>query len=118
MCFDGGEKVSSLCICAIHSDFNKKNLSQIYFSKIASSLTLFTGRVLRVRIKSNLNPNSQDLISNSPYHLPYNSCDVSSKNLVLDQIIIPFLIMLLSFLSVWYCIDIVRRNSVLNTHGS
>ena len=56
VCFDGGEKVSSLCICAIHSDFNKKNLSQIYFSKIASSLTLFTGRVLRVRIKSNLNP--------------------------------------------------------------
>ena len=32
---------------------------------------------------------SQDLISNSPYHLLYNSYDVSSENLVLDQLIIP-----------------------------
>ena len=35
---------------------------------------------------------SQDLISNSPYYLPYNSYDVSSENLVLDQLIIPWLI--------------------------
>ena len=27
--------------------------------------------------------------SNSPYYLPYNSCDVSSENLILDQLIIP-----------------------------
>ena len=33
--------------------------------------------------------NSQDLISNSPYCLPYNSCDVSVENLVLDQPLIP-----------------------------
>ena len=33
--------------------------------------------------------NSQDLISNSPYFLPYSSCDVSLENLVLDQLIIP-----------------------------
>ena len=32
---------------------------------------------------------SQDLISNSPYYLPYNSYNVSSENLVLDQLIIP-----------------------------
>ena len=32
---------------------------------------------------------SQYLISNSPYYLPYNSYDVSSENLVLDQLIIP-----------------------------
>ena len=32
--------------------------------------------------------NSQDLISNSPYCLPYSSCDVSLDNLVLDQLII------------------------------
>ena len=32
---------------------------------------------------------SQDLISNSPYCLPYSSCDVSMENLVLDQFIIP-----------------------------
>ena len=33
--------------------------------------------------------NSQDLISNSPYYLPYSSCDVSLENFVLDQLIIP-----------------------------
>ena len=32
--------------------------------------------------------NTQDLISNSPYCLPYTSCDVSLENLVLDQLII------------------------------
>ena len=38
----------------------------------------------------NQNPfHFQDLISNSPYYLPYNSYDVSSENLVLDQLIIP-----------------------------
>ena len=31
---------------------------------------------------------SQDLIGNSPYCLPENSCDVSLKNLVLDQLTI------------------------------
>ena len=33
--------------------------------------------------------NSQDLISNSPYCLPYSSYDVSLENLVLDQLLIP-----------------------------
>ena len=28
----------------------------------------------------------QDLISNSPYRLPYSSCDISLENLVLDQL--------------------------------
>ena len=32
------------------------------------------------------------LISNSPYCLPYSSCDVSLENLVLDQLTIPQLI--------------------------
>ena len=32
---------------------------------------------------------SQDLISNSPHCLPYNSYYVSIENLVLDQLIIP-----------------------------
>ena len=31
--------------------------------------------------------NSQDLICNSPYYLPYSSCDVSLEDLVLDQLI-------------------------------
>ena len=34
---------------------------------------------------------SQDLISNSPFCLPYNSYDVSSENLLLDQLLIPWL---------------------------
>ena len=59
------------------------------------------------------------MISNSPYYLPYNSYDVSSENLVLDQLIIPkFDISFYSqHISGWYCIDIVRRNSVLVTCG-
>ena len=32
---------------------------------------------------------SQDLISNSPYYLPYNFYDVSLENLVLDQLKVP-----------------------------
>ena len=34
---------------------------------------------------------SKDLINNSPYSLPYNSYDVSLENLVLDQLIFPWL---------------------------
>ena len=34
----------------------------------------------------------QDLICNSPYCLPNNSYDVSSENVVLNHLIIPFLI--------------------------
>ena len=33
--------------------------------------------------------NSHDLISNSPYCLPYSSYEVSLENLVLDQLVIP-----------------------------
>ena len=43
-------------------------------------------------------------LSNSPYCQPYNSDNVSFENLLLDQLIIPRLL--------------VRRNSVLVTHGS
>ena len=32
---------------------------------------------------------SHNYISDSPYCLPYNSCSVSSENLILDQVIIP-----------------------------
>ena len=63
---------------------------------------------------------SQDFISNSPYCLPYSSCDVSLENLVLNQLIVPYLRFFLysHYSSAWHCIDIVRRNSVLVTHGS
>ena len=43
--------------------------------------------------------------SSSPYFLPYSSCDVSLKNLVLDQLIIPFL--RLSFILITCVLDIV-----------
>ena len=58
----------------------------------------------------------QDLISNSPYSLLYNSYDVSSENLVLDQLILCLMISLFIFIT---CLaDIVRRNSILITYGS
>ena len=39
--------------------------------------------------------NSQNAMSNPPYSLPYNLCDVSWENLELDQPIIPLLIFFL-----------------------
>ena len=64
--------------------------------------------------------NLPDQICNSPHYQPYNSYNVSSENLVWDQLIIPKIYFFLysNHLSGWYCIDIVRRNSVLVTHVS
>ena len=64
---------------------------------------------------------SQVFISNSPFCLPHSSYDVTVENLILDQLIFSLLIFLSFFfdhLSAWYCTDIARRNSVLNTYGS
>ena len=49
--------------------------------------------------------NSQDFISNSPYCLPYSSYDVNLENLVLDQPIIPQLIVY--FILITCLLDIV-----------
>ena len=57
---------------------------------------------------------SQDLISNSPYRVLHNSYGVCLGNLDLDQLLILKLITIL----VTCQLDIVRRNSVLATHGS
>ena len=46
-----------------------------------------------------------DQICNSPYCQPYNSYNVSSENLVLDQLIIPKLIFF--FILITYLVDIV-----------
>ena len=46
-----------------------------------------------------------DQICNSPYFQPYNSYNVSSENLVLDQPIIPKLIFF--FILISYLVDIV-----------
>ena len=57
-----------------------------------------------------------DEICNSPYCQPENSHKISSEKSVLDQLIIPNFI--LFFILINYLVDIVRRNSVLLTHGS
>ena len=46
------------------------------------------------------------LFSNSPNCLPYNSYDISSKNLVLDQLIISLFIF--SFILITCLLDIVK----------
>ena len=46
-----------------------------------------------------------DQICNSPYCLPYNSYNVSSRNLILDHLIIPKLIFF--FILITYLVDIV-----------
>ena len=50
--------------------------------------------------------NSQDVISNSPYCLPYNLYDGILENLELDQTIIPQLIFF--FILITYLFDIVE----------
>ena len=49
--------------------------------------------------------NSQDLSSYSPYCQPYSSYDVSMKNFLLDQLIIPSLIFF--FILITCLLDIV-----------
>ena len=49
-----------------------------------------------------LRPYSQDLNSNSPYCLPYKSYNVSLENLVLDQLMIPWLIFVFILIT---CLD-------------
>ena len=51
------------------------------------------------------NPLSPDQICNYPYCQPYNSCNVSSENSVLDQLIIPKLIFFCTLNT--YPVDIV-----------
>ena len=55
----------------------------------------------RVQVRKKL----PDQFCNSPYCQPYNSYNVSSENLVLDQLIIPKLIFF--FILITYLVDIV-----------
>ena len=65
--------------------------------------------------------NSQNVMSNPPYCLPYNLCDFSLENLELDQPVIPKLIKFSFFSSlvhfILYCNN-VRTNFVWVTGGS
>ena len=59
-------------------------------------------------------------MSNPPYCLPYNLCDVSFENLKLDQPMIPPIYIFFNshYLSALYHANSVRRNSVLVTSGT
>ena len=58
--------------------------------------------------------NSQDLISNSPYYLPYNSCGVSLENLVLHQLIIPYLIFFFFLITCLLDIVLILKGEILS----
>ena len=64
-------------------------MEKLDISKPQGSKDSGVREIRREQLKKNKPFNSHDLTSNSPYCLPYSSCDVSLKNLVLDQLIIP-----------------------------
>ena len=75
-----------LCVSSQSYEKSQRSKVKIYFRSGQQSVLLLSPQV------STFNPfifHSQDLVNNSPYCLPYNSCDVSLENLVLDQMIIP-----------------------------
>ena len=57
---------------------------------------------------------SQDLYSNSPYCLPYNSCDIGWENLVLDQLIIPRLIFVFILITCLHDIVSILQGEILS----
>ena len=64
---------------------------------------------------------SQDLMNNSPYCLAYNSCDISSDNLLLDWSTKNPIINICVYspcLSVWYCKEKFCLCHLLNFKGS
>ena len=58
--------------------------------------------------------NSQDLVSNSPYCLPYSSCDVSLENLALDQLIIPSLVFFVILITCLLDIVLILEGEILS----
>ena len=58
--------------------------------------------------------NSQDLVSNSRYCLPYSSCHVSLKNLVLDQLIIPSLVFFVILITCVLDIVLILEGEILS----
>ena len=92
------------------------------FLKLENSFVFPTRKCFIVfdkkQIHKMIDPFNPKISSHSPYCLPYNSWDVSAENLVF--ITNPLIDIFLNshHLSGWYCIDIVRRSSVLVTHGS
>ena len=58
--------------------------------------------------------NSQDLFSNSPYCLPYSSCDASLENLVLEQLIIPSLVFFVMLITCVLDIVLILEGEILS----
>ena len=51
---------------------------------------VYSGPLSTVLLKFSYRPfHLQDLMSNSPYSMPYNSHNASKENLLLDQLIVP-----------------------------
>ena len=84
---NGGKNVKLFSFYHLGNDEKKKQANQALRRKVNQSFYF------------------QDLISNSPYCLPYNSHDVDSENLVLDQLIISKLIFF--FILITCLLDIV-----------
>ena len=70
--------------------------------------------ILKLRETNHKPFNSQDLISNSPYCLPYSFCDVSLENLVLDQLIIPLLIFFYILVTCLLDIELILEGEILS----
>ena len=60
---------------------------------------------LTLKLPQVINPLTPKQIFNSPYYQPYNSYNVSSEDLVFDQLIIPKLIFF--FILITHLVDIV-----------
>ena len=58
--------------------------------------------------------NSQDLVSNSPYCLPYSSCDVTLENLVFDQLIISSLVFFVILITCLLDIILILEGEILS----
>ena len=59
---------------------------------VCDNKEIYTSRKKKKQIRPFKPFHFQDLICNSPYCLPNNSYDVSSENVVLNHLVIPYLI--------------------------
>ena len=79
--------------------------AQSYHNDLPFDNMSYLCNYMEVRTSTPLTLELLDQTSNSPYYQPYNSYNVSSKNLVLNQLIIPKLIFF--FILITYLFDIV-----------
>ena len=70
--------------------------------------------ILKLRETNHKPFNSQDLINNALYCLPYSFCDVSLEDLVLDQLIIPLLIFFYILITCLLDIELILEGEILS----